>query len=597
MSSSKSNLSEIFRFQGTWLIIFFIMICVLGSSYLGYLIPQGITELSRAYDDTVSFHKALYFLSGLFLGVFGLRIIYQLLLNKYVQLLIQNMRSITYRKWLLSYDSITSDDEHRSEGYPLGEVIARIMSDTQAVRELLTSGAFSIVIDIFFVAACLIGFIKINTTSGVALTIAEVFASTVLIWGSRYMREVFHSVRKSRGLVSQHVANVVGGIKEIFFIKDNRYSSRSGEKVYNDFVDKQLKANVWDASYYSVAESLYPLLLILVVFIFPYSKITEAAVILAIVDLIQRSISPIKNIAGKIANIQRAVTGFQRVSEFTTELDRSESSDETASGTKLSLSKMNVNIEHFSYPVKSTPDDSDTKDQDQSFELRNIKFEALRGELIGIVGLSGCGKSTLMNILCANIIPDKFAIQFFDNQGLMLLKYFGQKGGEAMTYREQVGLVSQDSHIFSASLLFNISMKYEVTEEFSKFWDWVCGQIPYLNQWGLGPEDILQVDEMSLGQKQLISALRACFLKKGVVIFDEISSALDSELEEALRKVILLVQEQSITYVVAHRLETVVNSDNILVLENGELISSGKHHDLLWNCEPYKEFIKEITRS
>ena len=79
---------------------------------------------------------------------------------------------------------------------------------------------------------------------------------------------------------------------------------------------KQLKANVWDAGYYSVAESLYPLFIIVVIFVAPYSKVIEGALIFAIVDLIQRSIEPIKAIAGKIANIQRAYTGLEKFNIF-----------------------------------------------------------------------------------------------------------------------------------------------------------------------------------------------------------------------------------------------------------------------------------------
>src|SRR5690606_32835688 len=99
----------------------------------------------------------------------------------------------------------------------------------------------------------------------------------------------------------------------------------------------------------------------------------------------------------------------------------------------------------------------------------------------------------------------------------------------------------------------------------------------------------------SLGQKQLLSALRSCFLKKPIVLFDEISSGLDSELEKALRKVVLMIQENSLTFIVAHRLETIIEADKIIVLENGRLIDSGIHSDLMQRSHVYQEFISELS--
>ena len=194
-----------------------------------------------------------------------------------------------------------------------------------------------------------------------------------------------------------------------------------------------------------MAESLYPLFLALVVFIFPYSQITEAAIILALVELIQRSINPIKGIAGKITNIQRALTGLTRIEEFTDNLGRNQTSGKKIKIPQISFLSLKVNIESFHYP----------KTGRNEFHLRNINFEAFRGELIGIVGLSGCGKSTLLNIISANLIPQKGNLTIFTENNEPYAT-FPQDMGK---YREQVGIVSQDSHIFSESLAFNITLE------------------------------------------------------------------------------------------------------------------------------------------
>src|SRR5690606_21628839 len=201
-------------------------------------------------------------------------------------------------------------------------VIARIVSDTESMRELLTSGTFGIFIDIFFVGSCLISFIDLSAFTGGTLAIAEVAAALLLLWGSRRMREVFHAVSKARGVVQRTIANLVGGFSETYYNSHESYASKRGEIAFDDYLRKILKSNVWDAGYYSIAESLYPLLLCLMVFVFPYSGIREAALIFAIVDLIQRSIGPVKDIASKIANVQRASAGVMRLQEFLGDLDQ-----------------------------------------------------------------------------------------------------------------------------------------------------------------------------------------------------------------------------------------------------------------------------------
>jgi ATP-binding cassette subfamily B protein len=114
---------------------------------------------------------------------------------------------------------------------------------------------------------------------------------------------------------------------------------------------------------------------------------------------------------------------------------------------------------------------------------------------------------------------------------------------------------------------------------------------------GLKIHEKITPGNLSLGQKQLLAGIRACYLKKNVVFFDEISSALDSDLERALRECILLIQEFSLTIIVAHRVETVMEADTILVMENGRVIGSGKHSELLKSSSVYQEFIQELSHS
>ena len=583
--------SQIFFFKKVRILIIFVFLFLLASAYLGHFLPKLVFDLSKSYSKGDEFIDSLWRFFYLLITIFWVRFGFQLALNKYVMELINNIRNLCFRNWLNSFDfNRTKDGIKIEEEFPLGEVIARIMSDTQSIRELLTSGALTIVFNVIFVASCAYGFIKIDGFLGAIIMVAEVVFSVVLIYGSKYMRKIFIEVRQARSRVSRQIANVSGGTSDAYFFGHQDYALNTGNKMYSSFMSKQLKSNVWDASYYSVAESLYPMLLALVILLSPFSKVLEGAMVFALVDLIQRSIDPIKNIAGKIAVIQRALTGIVRVQSFHTHLKDRISSDSVKHLGDEKLESIQVDIPVFEYPKRRDEDDEMSR-----FSLKNIELTAHSGQLIGIVGTSGCGKSTLLKILSGNMLPATGnVIVNFDNQTSHT--YPGNKGEGLALYRELTSIISQDSHVFSEKLRFNISMGLKKQKQsVDDFWKWASSELPYLKKWGIKLDDEVDVDQISAGQKQLISALRACYLHKSLVFFDEISSALDSDLEEALRKIVMIIQRQSLTFIVAHRIETVIDSDLLLVMKEGEIVARGNHQDLVKHSLHYQEFISQLS--
>ncbi len=560
------------------------VVCLIISSTLGSLVPIYMNKLTSSYSKPPEFYNVLKVLAMVFVATFINRGSYNLVINKYVVALIQSIRTFCYSKWLCSYDVQTSNDS-KSDKFPQGEVLARIMTDTESIRELVTSGTFGIFIDVFFVLSSIVSFYTLNSTAGLSIGALEIACCLLLIWGSKYMREVFLKVRQARGELYRTIADVIGGVRETYYVEDGKYSSKKSSVVFDNFLNKILISNVWDASYYSLAESLYPIFLAFAVFIIPHAGMKEIGLIFALVDLIQRSIGPIKDVSSKVANIQRAMSGVVRINEFLGHLDKERSTDINKSVEKTELSKIEINIEKYSYPRKS--------ESDTPFAIKDINFEVKMGDLIGIVGLSGSGKSTLLNILSANIIPDVGQITLHSDSKTTTFDYKDFNG--FIDYREKVGIVSQESHIFSESVYFNITMGHESDEDFDEFWNWVVKQLDYISIWGVTPKTVINQNDLSLGQKQLLAAIRACYLKKPIVLFDEISSSLDSNLEFALRKMVLLVQKSSMTFLVAHRLETIIDAQQILVMENGLLVERGRHKELFETSTIYREFIDQVS--
>ena len=586
MNILKNRWFEYIYIPGSKILIFMIMLALVVSAVLGYYTPIVISSLYESFNAEAGFAPILWALGALFVGEYFASVVYQLGLSRYIQKLLQHIRSKSYRRWILAYDSI-GKGKFGSHNYPMGEVIARILNDTEAVMEMVSSGSFKIFIDFAFIISSLVSFVRLNTVSGIALIIAETLVCVALVIGSKKMAKVYMAVRKSTGHLNRSVANISAGLRHTFHTPNDHFASKTSEAAFEDFLKKQLKANIWDASYFAIAESLFPILLALLVIVFPYSHITEMAIIAAIIDLIQRSIAPIKEVASKISGIQRAKTGMDRIFEFNTDLETMpKSSLEEEEFVIEDFSGLEVDVYSFSYPVKS--------DEQTTFALKDVCFKAKAGDLIGIVGMSGSGKSTLLKILSTDIICPESKIKI-ERSEHPSIEFAGSNLEGIAKYKRQVSIVSQDSHVFSESLKFNITFDQGSDEEFSRFWKEVNGRIPYLKKWGVTPEDVIKTKELSMGQKQLISALRSCYLKKPIVLFDEISSGLDSELEEALRKLVLLIQKKSLTIIVAHRVETILNADQILVMKEGLLEARGTHTELLNKNATYQEFIAQVS--
>lgn len=565
-SSLKSNWLKYLWLKSESFLLVVIAINIGISALTGYLTPRLISSFYEALNNDEEFNRQMFLLGALLAGEYLNRFSFSLSTNRYVQKLLVEIRKRSFALWLKAPFKRKSG---KHEEYPLGEVLARLMNDTDAVREVVSSGSFAIFIDIIFILSCLISFLQLNSTTGLALFIAEVLACLLLIKGSKVMANIFMDVRRTTGFMARVVTDITSGLKELFYSPNDRYASRRGEKIFEEFLSKQLKANIWDASYYSAAESLYPILVALVMVIVPYSQMVEVAILAALIDLIQKSITPIKDVASKISVLSRAKTGIDRLHQFNESFEQDKF--ERADFAHLEASRMVFDLKVFQY--------------DEGFKLETIRFELFKGEVLGILGESGCGKSTLLKLLSG---------QYHSFHGTITLDDKVIDASQEIDLRQfssYVSLISQDSHVFTETLKFNITLGHD--QGFEEFWELALKSIPYLRRWNLLPSDKIIPKTLSMGQKQLVSGLRALFLKKPIILMDEISSGLDSELEAALRDLISFFQSRSMTIIVTHRLETILNSQKLLLLDKGRVVAQGSH-EIMRGVGQYREFLQHL---
>lgn len=566
-SSSKSNWWMYLWLKSENLLIAFIFINISISALTGYLTPRLIAGFYEGLNNDDIFGTRLLHLVLLLAGEYFNRLLFTLSTHRYIQLLLVHVRKESFSLWLKAPFKRKSG---KHDEYPLGEVLARLMNDTDAVREVVSSGSFAVFIDIIFILSCLISFLQLNSMTGFVLFVAEAIGCLLLIQGSKVMANIFMEVRRITGHMARVVTDLTSGLKELFFSPNEKYASRRGERIFEEFLEKQLKANIWDAGYYSAAESLYPILVALVMIIVPYSEIVEVAILAALIDLIQKSITPIKDVASKISVLSRAKTGIDRLHQFNESFDQDHF--ERADYTQLEANEMEFKLSSFRY--------------EQGFALQEMNFSLKRGEILGILGESGCGKSTLLKLLSG---------QYHTFEGKITIDgkaIDASHDRELRQFSSYVSLISQDSHVFTETLKFNITLGTD--PGFEEFWTVALQRIPYLSRWDLMPDSKINPKSLSMGQKQLISGLRALFLKKPIILMDEISSGLDSELEAALRDLIRFFQSRSMTIIVTHRLETILHSHKLILLEKGELMAQGTPQ-MMRDIPKYQEFLRHLN--
>jgi len=589
VSSSKAKEAKYKNIQYLRLKEYPILLCILvgtllASTYIGFQVPILISSIYKSYglNDQAIFFKAISTAAMFFIMQYILRVIYQTLMSLYVKNLLSKLRDGIFSNWIYSQDKVITDTRSyfAQDRYTRGELQARIINDTESVRELIRSGSLTILLDFFFLLSCMISFFYIHKFYGVVLILTECILCILLIWISKFMVHSFKETRRSNGELSRVLSSLSQGFKSLFYSRSDQYALQSSLPRFEDFLKVQLKANFWDASYYSFAESLFPILLVIIVLAFPYSEVTSVAIFAALIDLIQRSIGPIKNVASKVSSIQRALTGIRRINELDEDLKKYSFKDEKKE--IPSIDEMSFNIKKFTYDVS----------QEKNFSLSNIFASLKKGQKLGVIGQSGSGKSSILKILSGDIYTNKLEMDFKSKQAH--LNYHAKNLKDVNVLRNYLCLVSQDSYLFSDTLEFNITFNNNHTPEFQRFYDEMMERIPYVKSWGLTPKEKLDPQEISLGQKQLLSALRFCYQKKPIVLLDEISSALDGDLEQALSDFIDYIQDDVMMIIVAHRIETLLRCDQIMFLDKGEQKAIGAHKDLLKNYTDYANFFKML---
>lgn len=191
-----------------------IFLMLSGTLYTGHETPLLIASLFKSFQSP-DFFLLLKKLAALFFLQYLFRSGYQYFINRYLQVLVKAVRSRCYSEWLRSYDLDPKGGTLRNQ-YPLGEVLARVMNDSEAIRELVTSGSFGLAADVVYVASGFVALFSLNSTIAFNVLFAEALCLAFLFWGSRRMAQAFMDLRATIGKVSRSDKFIWGDCPIIF---------------------------------------------------------------------------------------------------------------------------------------------------------------------------------------------------------------------------------------------------------------------------------------------------------------------------------------------------------------------------------------------
>jgi ATP-binding cassette subfamily B protein len=281
--------------------------------------------------------------------------------------------------------------------------------------------------------------------------------------------------------------------------------------------------------------------------------------ILAFFQYVQNFTRPIQQITRVMSLIQTAMAASERIFEFLEYDD-----EENPSQRQISEITDEITFENVSFGY--TPNEK---------IIKNLSFTVKKGQKIAIVGETGAGKTTIVKLL----------MRFYDiDDGEIKIDGVNIEDYDKNSIRSLIGMVLQDSWLFSDTIANNIRYgNLDATDEEvidaseQVFADNFIRQLPE------GYDSVLNEDSdnVSHGQKQLLTIARTILSKKQVLILDEATSSVDTRTEKLIQKAMDRLMENRTSFIIAHRLSTIRNADNIIVIENGEIIESGTHEELL----------------
>ena len=459
---------------------------------------------------------------------------------------------------------------------PVGRLVTRVTSDVESLNELFTAGVVAGAGDLFTLLAISVLMLVIDWRLALAAfaVIPFVYAASHVFRAK--VRDSYRDIRSRLARINAYLQERISGMRIVQLFGRERSESQRFEELNRGHLQANLDSIVYYALYFPVIEVLTSIALAsLIVAGSRRVEINTLTVgtLSAFLQLVRRFFQPLQDLSDKFNTLQQAMAASERVFRL---LD-TPPADRGGEAHVPRVPRDGVTVEFcdvwFAYDLGHVARDGG-QPASPEWVLKGVSFKVEPGRTLALVGHTGAGKTTIVSLL----------LRFYDPQrGRILIDGRDIREIPLPELRSLIGYVQQDIFLFAGDVLTNIRLSNDVTEDEVARAAARVGADRIIRRLPNGYAQVLgeRGASISVGERQLLSFARAVAADPALLILDEATSAVDSEIEAEIQRALGELMRGRTTIAVAHRLSTIVGSDEILVLHHGHVRERGTHRELL----------------
>ncbi|AJY78002.1 ABC transporter ATP-binding protein [Paenibacillus beijingensis] len=447
---------------------------------------------------------------------------------------------------------------------PAGSILVRVTNDVNALQDLFTNGVVNLMMD----CVQLVGIVAIlllwNFKLGLAIMITVPLMFIVSTALRKRIRFAWQDVRIKQSRINSHLNECIQGIKVTQAFVQERENIRFFHHMNTVNNKAWNKASALNQSFGPIIEVTSAVGTLILFWygshLIQNDEIT-VGLLVGFANYIGNFWDPINRLGQMYSQLLIAMASSERIFEF---IDEKPTVAESNSARMLTSIKGDVSFEHIVFEYeKGRP------------ALKNVSLDVKAGQSIALVGHTGSGKSTIINLLC----------RFYDPvQGRVLVDGQDIRDVTISSLREQVGIVLQDTFIFSGTIRDNIRFgRLNATDEEVELAARAVHAHEFIMSLPDGYETEVQErgNVLSMGQRQLLSFARALLADPAILILDEATASIDTETELKIQQALSTLLSGRTSFIIAHRLSTIRHADVIVVLDHGQIVEQGNHEQLM----------------